>query len=217
MKLYKRSRGLSARLAEAQRLLAERDRENAALKAALARAGLTATPPITPQAPTPSTWAQTGSGTLTPSVPALPPHKPRPPRPPRTPGLSEASRRFIKNSLLSGTSARAVRETHNVLASVTPDEAVRRWGWSAKKVAGSRPVTAKEVHQIQSAMSKRERAERKANRDRMRIRMEADQREAQILGLTPPTSNYQKAHDAGVLFRATNEEHYRHDFEEGSP
>ena len=73
MRLYKRSRGLSARLAEAQRLLAERDRENAALKAALsealARAGVSATPAITPTAPATSAWSQTGSGTLTQSVP----------------------------------------------------------------------------------------------------------------------------------------------------
>lgn len=192
-------------------------RENAALREALARAGLTATPPITPQAPTPSTWAQTGSGTLTPSVPALPPHKPRPPRPRRTRGLSKASRRFIKNSLRSGTSARTVREAHNALIALTPEQAVKRWGYSAKKVAGSRPVTAKDIHKIQSAMSKSERAERKKNRDEMRGRKRSDEKQAAYYGHPAPTKDYQRIHDAGVLFRATNEEHYRHDFEEGSP
>ena len=203
-----RARGL-------RREIEELRKENEALRAALSRAGLVPapTPSSVPSLTSPSTWGRSGAGTLSTSVPVR--HPPAPPSP--TGGISEATRRFVKNRLISGDSAATARKVHDLLAGLTESEAVRRWGWSAKGIVGASPVTAKEVHKIQSALSKKERAERRETRALMRIRAEADRRQAEILGLPAPSTDYQRAHDAGVVYRATHEEVFRQVFEEGSP
>lgn len=203
-----RARGL-------RREIEELRKENEALRAALSRAGLVPapTPSSVPSLTSPSTWGRSGAGTLSTSVPTR--HPPAPPSP--TGGISEATRRFIKNRLISGDSAAAARKVHNLLTGLSETDAVRRWGWSAKGIVGAQPVTAKDVHRIQSALSKKERAERRETRARMRIRAEADRRQAEVLGLPAPSTDYQRAHDAGVLYRATHEEAFHRIFEEGSP
>ena len=203
-----RARGL-------RREIEELRKENEALRAALSRAGLVPapTPSSVPSLTSPPTWGRSGAGTLSTSVPVR--HPPAPPSP--TGGISETTRRFIKNRLISGDSAATARKVHNLLAGLTESEAVRRWGWSAKGIVDAQPVTAKDVHRIQSALSKKERAERRETRARMRVRAEADRRQAEVLGLPAPSTDYQRSHDAGVLYRATHEEAFHRIFEEGSP
>ena len=130
--------------------------------------------------------------------------------------LRDASSRFLKARLVSGDSAATARRVHNALAALPESEAVARWGWGARGLSGASSVTPAEVHKVQSALSRREREERRENRALMRIRSDADRTQAGYLGLPEPGTDYQKAHDAGAEFRATNEERFRQVFEEGS-
>jgi hypothetical protein len=130
---------------------------------------------------------------------------------------SESTRRFIKARMVSGDSAATARRVHNALAALPESVAVERWGWGARGLSGAAPVTPAEVHKVQSALSRKEREERRENRALMRMRSEADRTQARMLGLPEPGTDYQKAHDAGAEYRATNEERFRQVFEEGSP
>jgi hypothetical protein len=125
-------------------------------------------------------------------------------------------RTFVKQRLERGTSARTVRESYNALVSQSPQQIESNWGKSWRKLSGQKPITAKQVHKIQSSLGRKARATRKEARAEMRLRTEATRTEAQVLGLPEPTVDYQKAHDAGALYRATHEERYREVFVEGS-
>lgn len=131
--------------------------------------------------------------------------------------LRSASRVFIKERLTRGDSARAARLSYNELVSLSPSEIGSRWGARWMSLSGARKTTPKEVHRVQSALSRKDRADRREARATMRLRTEASRTEAAVLGLPEPTADYQKAHDAGALYRATHDERYREQFEEGSP
>jgi hypothetical protein len=128
-----------------------------------------------------------------------------------------ASRRFVKERLARGDSAATIRRTHNFLIA-QPDSYFRtaEWGrWHG--LSGAQPLTPKEIHKIQSATGRKARVARRETRATFRLRTEAEKAEAQFLGLPEPSTNYQRAHDAGIEYRATHEERYREAFAEGSP
>lgn len=128
------------------------------------------------------------------------------------------SRKFIKIRMVAGDSAEAARVAHNALVELPPSQIEKRWngkGWNG--LSGAPKVTPRGVRRIQSALSRRQRQDRKESRAFFRARSEAERREARELGLEEPVTDHQKAHDAGVKFKATHDERYREGFEEGSP
>lgn len=130
---------------------------------------------------------------------------------------NETTRNFVKERLARGDSAATIRRTHAHLISQPPSFFQNKeWG-HYKGLSGADSLSPKEIHRIQSATSRRVRGERKQARATFRARTEASKAEARYLGLPEPTSDYQKAHDAGIEYRATNDERYREQFEEGSP
>jgi len=126
------------------------------------------------------------------------------------------TRRFVKTRLEAGDSARTIRQTYNHIAAQPPSYfKSEEWGrWHG--LSGAEPITAKEIHRIQSATSRKVRDERRENRASMRVHTESDFKTADYLGLPEPTVDYQEAHDAGMLYRATKDERYREIFTEGS-
>ncbi len=129
---------------------------------------------------------------------------------------TDPSRAFIKERLARGDSAKAVREAHNALSKLTPSQIESRWGRRWKGLSGAPVTTPKEVHRVQSSLSRKERRTRKEVRAEFRIRGEAQADQARILGIPESGFDPQKAHDAGVMYRATEDERYREEFEEGS-
>jgi hypothetical protein len=126
-------------------------------------------------------------------------------------------RRFIKERLGRGDSARTVRLTvEHLVAQPKTFFATAEWRrWKALR--GERPPSPADIHRVQSALGRKMREERKIVRAEFRGRTEADRNEALILGLEEPRVDFQAAHDAGILYRATHDEHYREVFTEGSP
>ncbi|HEV2316579.1 MAG TPA: hypothetical protein VGV89_03280 [Thermoplasmata archaeon] len=130
---------------------------------------------------------------------------------------SEDIRRpFIKQRLRRGTSAREIRETFNFLVKLSAEEIERRWARGWGDLSGQEPTTSSEVHRVQSALGRKARTERREARREMRLKTEATKEEFRLLGLFEPSYDAQKAHDAGVMYRATREEKFREVFVEGS-
>lgn len=125
-------------------------------------------------------------------------------------------RLFIKKQLKQGTSAKEVRDSFNALVRSKPEQIDTRWGKFWRRLSGLAEATAKEVHKFQSSLGRLARAERKTSRAEMAARTASQKLEATILGIPEPTIDAQKAHDAGVMFRATHDEKYREKFTEGS-
>lgn len=129
---------------------------------------------------------------------------------------SELSRTFIKRRLVHGIGEKAAREAHNALVDLSPTEIEFRWGKAYKGLSGQPKLTPKESHRVYSALSRKERAERTEARRSTRFRTEAMRRQEEYYG-REFTGDYQTAQDAGTMYRATHDERYREDFEEGSP
>lgn len=137
------------------------------------------------------------------------------------------ARRFIKTRLERGDSARAIRITFNALVDLSPKEIEQTWGIPRRgggprrtalvKLSGHASITAKEIHKIQSALGRKARKARHEVRFEFKVRRMADEAQNEALGIHEPLIDYQRAHDAGVMYRATNDERYREEFEEGSP
>ena len=127
-------------------------------------------------------------------------------RPVRETQARTVKQTFIRRLLCSGTSPETIRDAYNALASLSPEHAVKRWGYSAREVAGSGPITVSDVRRVLRLLPDGDRAERDLALSEMNLRVEADRREAERIGLPAPTKSYQRAHDAGVFYRATQDE-----------
>ncbi|HYM40665.1 MAG TPA: hypothetical protein VEY12_11100 [Thermoplasmata archaeon] len=129
----------------------------------------------------------------------------------------ELSRQFLKERLNRGTSQGVARDAHNALVKLSPRQIEDRWGYKWRGLSGAKPLTAEETHRIEKSRSRHQRESGRAAREEFRARTSADKKLAERLNLPEPEVDYQEAHDAGVLYRATEDEIQRQFFEEGSP
>jgi hypothetical protein len=127
-------------------------------------------------------------------------------------------REYVKIRLRRGDSSWAIRAQINYLVAQPPSffesRPWKRW----RGLSGRKPLTAKEIHRIQSALGRKARAERKERRLEMRLRTSSAAAIAKARGEPGTTGDAQRAHDAGILYRVTGDETYKEIFEqEGSP
>jgi hypothetical protein len=131
---------------------------------------------------------------------------------------SSTPREYVKIRLRRGDSSGAIRVQINYLVAQPPSffepRQWRRW----RGLSGQKPLTAKEIHRIQSALGRKVRAERKERRLEMRLLTSSAAAMAEARGEPGTTGDAQRAHDAGMLYRVTEDEAYKEIFEqEGSP
>ncbi len=131
--------------------------------------------------------------------------------------MPDLAQLFIKQRLVRGTGERAARESYNALTELSPSQIEERWGKAWRGLSGQPKLTPKETHRIYSALGRKDRAARAEARRSAKYRSEASQRMAEMYANPELAGDYQRARDAGTLYRATHDERYREQFEEGSP
>jgi hypothetical protein len=100
---------------------------------------------------------------------------------------------------------------------MSPSRISARWGEDWRGLSGARPLSAKESHRIYSALGKKARLQRKERRESYHYRSKFERERAAANGLDESSVDYQEAHDAGVLYRATQDEQYREIWTRVSP